>query len=313
MSISDRSYMGSYGGGFKWSLTLWIIAANAVCFFLQSLIGDWTIKSAAPLASPTAPSETYVFREYIYLSVEGIMRGYVWQLITFQFMHGDFMHLLFNSLAIFFIGRAVERQLAPEKFLFLYLFSGVVGGLLQIIWMLVLGQGGAVVGASAGLFGLLGAFGLLLGHEIITVLLFFILPVSFPGRILIPVGIVISILGMVGDRGSGVAHAAHLGGILGSLAYLKFIYNEYKEFAIGSFLKNNSSGKIIKVANFKKKKPRTIDVNPVSSSKARPKSDMPGDDEINKILDKINEKGIHAITPEERKKLEKAGSKFNKS
>lgn len=313
MSISDRSYMGSYRGGFKWSLTLWILVINAACFFIQSIFGGWTIQTPAPLESPTAPSEINVFREYIYLSVEGIMSGYVWQLITFQFMHGDFMHLLFNSLAIFFIGRAVEKQLAPEKFLFLYLFSGVAGGLLQIIWLMILGQGGSVVGASAGLFGLLGAFGLLLGHEIITVLLFFILPVSFPGRILIPIGIVISILGMVGDKGSGVAHAAHLGGILGALVYLKYIYNEYKEFSFSSYFKNNSSGKIIKVSNFKKKKPRTIDVNPISGSRTKPKSDMPGDDEINKILDKINEKGIHAITPEERKKLEKAGSRFNKS
>ena len=192
MSIYDRTYMSSYGKGFQWNLTLKIIALNAICFLIQSII--------------ERTSGAAFLQKYIYLSREGLSHAFVWQLLTFQFMHSGFFHLLFNSLGIFFIGRAIEKQLSPEKYLFMYLFAGIIGGILQIgLTFFLPGMNGYVVGASAGLFGLLAAFGLILGHEIITMLLFFILPISFPGRLLIPLGIIISVLGIFGDGSIKIA------------------------------------------------------------------------------------------------------------
>lgn len=288
--------MGGYGGRFQWSITIWILVVNAGCFILQSIL------------SPA------LLQKYIYLSVDGIKSGFVWQLLTFQFMHGGFTHLLLNALGIFFIGRAVERQMAPDKFIFLYLFSGVVGGILQIVFLMVAPTpfGGFTLGASAGLFGLLGAFGIILGHEIISILLFFILPVSFPGRLLIPLGIIVSVLGMIGDKGH-VAHAAHLGGMLGAILYLKYILDKTPGFSFSSLFSGKKSANIIKGTNFRssKSKAKSVDGNPVSQSEpSRQKTD---DEEINKILDKIYEKGIHSITAEERKKLENARSNLKKS
>jgi len=58
-----------------------------------------------------------------------LSHGYVWQLLTFQFMHGNFLHLLLNCWAIFMFGREVEQALGRKSFLTLYLSSGVIGGL----------------------------------------------------------------------------------------------------------------------------------------------------------------------------------------
>ena len=68
---------------------------------------------------------------YLALSLDGLRSGYVWQLLTFQFMHVSVLHILFNSLAIFFFGRPVEEAMGARRFLTLYFTSGVVGGLVQ--------------------------------------------------------------------------------------------------------------------------------------------------------------------------------------
>jgi len=65
------------------------------------------------------------------LSWDGLKRGYVWQLLSFQFLHGGFLHLIFNGLAIFFLGRELEAALGRGRFLTLYFCSGVAGGLVH--------------------------------------------------------------------------------------------------------------------------------------------------------------------------------------
>src|SRR5205085_2221309 len=114
--LEDRHYMrrDPFGTGW-WSMTVLLIATNVVAYLAQLVLIE-----AAPQAEG-----------YLALSVAGLAHGYVWQLLTFQFMHGGFLHLLFNCFAIFMFGRELEQSVGRRSFLTLYLSSGVLGGLFQ--------------------------------------------------------------------------------------------------------------------------------------------------------------------------------------
>ena len=70
---------------------------------------------------------------YFALSVDGLKHGYVWQLLTYQFMHAGLMHILLNGWAIYIFGRAIEETLGGKNFLILFLSSGVIGGIFQTL------------------------------------------------------------------------------------------------------------------------------------------------------------------------------------
>ncbi|HWF18650.1 MAG TPA: rhomboid family intramembrane serine protease, partial [Verrucomicrobiae bacterium] len=171
--------------------------------------------------------------KYFALSVEGLRHGYIWQLLTYQFMHAvpEPWHLLLNSWAIFVFGRIVEMTLGKKRMLWLYFLSGTLGGLVQMTGMMLLPGlfgTGAAVGASAGAFGLVAAFAMLYPRERLYVLLFFILPLRMRATTFLWVAVGLSLFGIfeplfanslpsflkIDEIFGKVAHAAHLGGIV---------------------------------------------------------------------------------------------------
>jgi len=182
------------------SFTIALLIVNATAFLVQ-------------LAANSSAAGVEIEYKYFALSLAGLMHGYVWQLLTFQFMHAGWMHIIFNSLAIYFFGRPVEDALGRRHFLTLYLASGVIGGLVQMLFAVLLPSfNGAVVGASAGASGLVAAFAILHWEERFSLLIYFI-PVNMTGKILLAVSLVLAFLGILTPN-SGIANAAHLGGIL---------------------------------------------------------------------------------------------------
>ena len=145
--LDDRSYMRSSPFEPQRPVTVILLITLAVLFVVQSIIDYYT---------------PWPIWRYFALSKEGLGNGFLWQLVTFQFMHaplsnGGILHLLLNCWAIYMFGRPVEEALGPSGFLRLYLLSGVFGGLLQMLSSVILPShfGSApVVGASAGAFGL---------------------------------------------------------------------------------------------------------------------------------------------------------------
>ena len=111
------------------------------CFVVQKVLISYS----------TSP-RILLFLEDLALSKTAILEGHVWQLLTFQFMHANWMHLLGNCVAIFVFGRDVEEALGRKNFLTLYFSSGIIGGLFQALAGVFLGGSfaGPVVGASAG-------------------------------------------------------------------------------------------------------------------------------------------------------------------
>ena len=206
--LEDRDYMRAPGFESRRTITITLLIVNAVAFVLQNMAGHWF---------PQFPVNSLFA-----LSKEGLRHGYVWQLLTYQLMHGGLLHLLLNCWVIYMFGREVESALGRKHFLMLYFSSGVFGGLLQVLGAVLWSShfGGAVVGASAGAFGLIAAFSMLYPERVITLLLFFVLPISLRARTLLVLSGVIALFGIVFPT-DNVAHAAHLGGMLFGIFYIR--------------------------------------------------------------------------------------------
>ncbi|MEI7732183.1 MAG: rhomboid family intramembrane serine protease [Verrucomicrobiota bacterium] len=244
------------------------------------------------------------FNRYLALNSLVFKAGFVWQLVTYQFLHSGLMHVLFNVLGLYFFGRVVEERLGTRHFLVLYFSAGILGGLLQALLGLLLPQyfGNPVVGASAGVCGILAAFCLIEPHA--TILLFFILPI--PARFLLWFSLFIAAFFTLIPMEPGIAHAAHLGGLLVGMAYLHFDWYE-SEFAFLArirdwFLLRNPSRSKITVVNFggkQKPSPQAVTEDFISR-------------DVDPILDKISRHGIQSLTEEERKILDAARQRMGK-
>ena len=141
---------------------------------------------------------------------------YVWTWVTSIFAHGGFLHIVFNSIVIYFFGRLVEQYIGWKKFAVLFIASGVLAGMGQILSNIIVG-GPGVVGASGAALALLGVLTVL--NPNLTVYLYFVLPLPIwvisGGTVAISAFLIVT-----GSPGAGgIAHVAHLVGLLIGLAY----------------------------------------------------------------------------------------------
>ncbi|HHS12943.1 MAG TPA: rhomboid family intramembrane serine protease [bacterium] len=143
-------------------------------------------------------------------------RLFLWQFITYMFLHGDFFHILFNMYALWFFGGALERMWGSKAFYKYYFITGIGAGLFYGI--LNMNSIQPTIGASGAVYGVLAAFALMFPHAEIALLF---PPVRLRARTLamIMAGIAL-FLGLAGSR-DNVAHLAHLGGMLVGYIYLK--------------------------------------------------------------------------------------------
>lgn len=162
-----------------------------------------------------------VYEHWLALSWSAVLSGRVWTLGTYALLHdlGDFTHVAFNCLALFFFGPMLERQWGSRAFVKFFAVSVLVGGVVQLLGDLVLGRPDVTVGASAGMMGLLAAFAW--SNPDAKVLLFFVVPVR--ARFLVPIVLGIDFVSFL--SGSRIAFFAHLGGVLGAWISLRRLTN----------------------------------------------------------------------------------------
>jgi len=323
--LEDRDYMRqpAYDDGpsfsrllkmSNWTWTIVILAVNVAVFLLECAV------SPQPLAfHPDYLSNYY---PYVALSLDGIKHGYVWQFLTYQFMHASFLHIFFNCWAIFVFGRILEPLLGARNFLIVYFSSGVLGGICQVLASLFLpqlfGDGSAsVVGASAGAFGLVAAFAALFPDRELTMLLFFVIPVTMRAKTLLIASVALALGGMalpgIFDRvlGGNVANAAHLGGMIFGLVYVRevILSRRFRSGSSGpgktsSNPPQNPDGPVAKSPSFWRSKPRTAEEELSADELLKT--------QVDPILDKISAHGLHSLTAREREILEKASGKMAK-
>ncbi|MBI5383481.1 MAG: rhomboid family intramembrane serine protease [Verrucomicrobia bacterium] len=307
--LEDRDYMRGpdYGSGFRWrwSLTILLLVVNAAVFLVQAV-------------AESSPDGQRFVSQYLALSLHGLKEGCLWQPLTFQFLHANLFHLLANLITIYFFGGAMEQALGRGKFISLYFACGVLGGLLQILgaWAWpshfspeapAMLQYVGVMGASAGAFGLVAAFAALFPDRVLTLLVFFIIPVSLRARYLLFIELALTLFGIAVPRlGGNIAHLAHLGGIVAGLGYVLWMLRAKRTSRVprrAPVPRPHYAEVPTRKAPWQMPQKKVIEDLPPAEFISK---------EVDPILDKISAHGIHSLTPRERRILEAASAKIGK-
>lgn len=208
---------------------------------------------------------------------------HVWQFVTYMFLHGSFAHIAVNMFYLWMFGTSVEGAWGSRPFLWYYLVCGVGGAILT--WITGPGSGVAMIGASAAALGVLTAFTLMYPDR--QVLVWFVIPVRI--KVLFWFLVAIDLLAAFNGRQDGIAHFAHLGGVLSGWLYLK------QDWRLGAF------GRRVRGQRARQKMER-------NAERTR-RQEMDRDArmaEVNRILEKINREGMDALTEEELRILREA-------
>lgn len=259
-----------------------------------------------------------VLTRHLALTRDGLSSGFIWQLFSFQMLHAGLFHLFINGFVLWMIGRFVEGVMGPRRYLVAFFGCGLLGGLMQAVLMLALPKmyGTHLVGASAGVGGLFAILALLFRNQ--AILVFFILPARAITLLYVFLGIA-AFFTLV-PAGGNVAHAAHLGGMLGGILFVRLGWHQ--DFVPlpwdGWFRRGKrSSGarsrrpfiEVVKSGDSGAAK-ATGTASPVSVG-AEDSPDFIAS-QVDPILDKISAKGLHSLTEREREILEKARKHMGK-
>ncbi len=217
----------------------------------------------------------------------------VWQLLSYMFLHGSLLHLFFNLFTLWMFGGDVERLLGRSFFLRLYFLSGVGGGLLQLA--LNWGSSTAVIGASAAVYGVLVAFAVLFPERLITLLLFFIIPIQMRARTLaflfVGASLLFGLQGRLFGSVDRIAHFAHLGGAVTAFVMLR-----------GSFYLKQFCNTVSERRRRRQIEQELLRRQRIDEIRRR----------IDAVLDRINEVGYDRISADEKDFLKKAGKLLSK-
>ena len=265
-------------GGFRPGIThgiRWLVIANIICFVVQQLIG-------------IALNSELIFG---FMPALVVLRGFVWQPVTYMFLHGDVVHLLWNMFLLWMFGCDVERRWGTRRFIRFYLLGGVAGALMTLLAAFLSAQiaQSLTIGASGAVLAVLVAYAMLFPDNRVTLLLFFVLPITMKARnmaIGLMVITVLWILSSRGGQGPNIAHLAHLGGLAFGYLYVK--YGDSFEMRLRQRRAARSQ--------------KTL----WARSEQREEQEKFMREEVDPILDKISRDGVESLTRRERAILRRA-------
>jgi membrane associated rhomboid family serine protease len=188
-----------------------LIIANVVAYGIEMLIGQSILANFA-----LYPIGQFQYDDYV-------VGFHPWQLITYGFLHDpkNLAHIILNLYAVYAFGSSIEQALGSRRFAWLYFASVLTGGICQLIVMTITvnggGDPGSAVGASGGVFGILLAFGMLFPKRRVMLI---IPPIPMPAWVLVTLYGLLELGSGVFGWQAGVAHFAHLGGMLGAFVAL---------------------------------------------------------------------------------------------
>lgn len=223
----------------------------------------------------------------------------IWQFVTYMFLHGGVLHLLFNMLVLWLIGSEVEKYWGSATFLKYFFLTGIGGGLCFYIFNLNAGPSLGTVGASGALYGLLVAFAIMFPDRYITLLLFLILPISIRARYLVLFLVGMALFLELTGSSDGVAHLAHLGGAAFGFVYMRwdFIFGQFKKYN----LERQRKAWISEQERLSAKSRREQEQREKRQAEKKIRQE-----EIDILLDKINEIGYDNLTEKEKQRLREA-------
>ena len=295
-STGGSSYRPSMFGGFSFfpPVIKSLLIANVAVFGLMLFLGLFTIDGF-----PLSQFVGQVFPLY------PIGNGFqVWQLVTYMFMHGSFMHLLFNMFALWMFGLELENEWGSKKFLTYYAICGLGGALANLFIAPLFAPAAPTVGASGAIYGVLLAFGMMYPDRPIFV--YFLLPIR--ARYFVMIYMALEIYAGVSSTSDGVAHFAHLGGAAVGFVYILW---DQKRFPFQELLSRQRERYV-----------PTEKVNEYSGANQgriydakyydlRDRDEKISQARIDEILDKISQSGYQSLSESEKKLLFDASKKLN--
>jgi membrane associated rhomboid family serine protease len=270
-----------FGAGITPGVRL-LLLANVIAFVIL-----WISESALMIAT-RGSGGTLI--EIFGLSRAGVFQRFmVWQPVTYLFVHGGLLHLLLNMLALWVFGCDVERTWGTRRFFFYYFFTGVGASL--FILLLPSQPNTITVGASGAVLGLLVAFAMFFPNRPITLLLFFVFPLTVKAKHLAIGFAVITFFYLIREPSAGgISHLGHFGGMV--LGYLYVRYSDSLRARFDDSIRNVRTPRL--------RVPRVTFGSRTEYTR----------EEVDAILDKIAAKGIDSLSDEEREVLRKASSKM---
>jgi rhomboid family protein len=269
--------------GSPFALTRWVrrlLVATGIVYLLQVTIftSPWLV-------------ETFGFRPSLALQRP-------WTLLSYALLHGNFLHIFFNMLALFMFGPMVESHMGGRRFFRLYLISALGGAALSAALLPLTGDS-LIIGASAAVFGVMLAFVLEWPDAPIYV---FPLPVPVKAKWLLFFFAAANVLPVALQMHDGVAHLAHVGGFAAAFLYLR-------GGALAHALHRAPPAE----------RDRAVLVHPAAAQTGRRlgpfvagrrRADPKVLDEVDRVLDKISAGGLESLTPEERRFLDEMSKRF---
>jgi len=232
-----------------------------------------------------------------------------WQIFTYMFFHGGFMHLFFNMLALWMFGMELENRWGSQKFLTYYLLCGLGGGLAHLGSAYFFGDGAPTVGASGAVFGILIAFGMLFPN------IYFLLPI--PAKFFIAGYIGLELFYGVAGSADGVAHFAHLGGAAVGAIYMLGELNLIPVRSWWASIRGEVRNPFQRGDQYMWKDGRRVEVHEArfhemnSGKKPGERKDVAPQEVIDAILDKISVGGYQSLTEEEKRLLQEASKNIH--
>jgi len=322
MSLYDRDYMREGPprsvAGIVRGITAFhvIFGINVAVFIMQFVFETGWVRH--PLTG-----ETYMPLGGV--SVHELMRGNVWTLFTYMFVHGNLPHFALNMMLLWFAGRGVQHLFGSRHFTLIYLFSGVVGAVTE---MAVNGfvEGDMttpLVGASASVFGLLMALAVVLPEEKITAFIYFIIPVQLRlwtlAKGLFIIQLVFGLAGVlfhILPEGMNIAYFAHLGGAALGWFYARSLGYGGRPLTYASQWQPARYQQQRKPAMARTRvRPSSeaeIDTVPLSAQRSSDPVAALMEDVVNPLLDKISMHGKDSLTEDERRALEQASRELER-
>ena len=222
-----------------------------------------------------------------------------WSFVTYMFVHGGFLHLLFNMLGLFFFGPPVEERLGSREFIKYYTICGLIGG---AVLAFIFAPNGMLIGASGAVYAVMLAFAYFWPD--MPIYIWGIFPVKAKWLVGIFAGM--SLVFIINPNGGNVAHWAHFGGFAVGFIYLKFG---------ASF-----GGPMEKLQRFTSSRRRKLKVIPGQAQSLkreepprRRRAEEEVLDEVDKVLDKISTHGMASLTAEERKLLDEVSKRYRQN
>lgn len=272
---------GRLGGMSGKSMVTWLLIINFVVFVWDNIFG-------------TAARGSFLeIGPWGYFSPGEAIYGFqVWRLFTYQFLHADFFHILFNMIGLFFFGPLLEQWWGSKRFLAFYLLCGASGAVVATLLGLVPGLGifdrmTILVGASGAVFGILAGCAVLFPHQKVQ-LLFPPIPMTMRTMALVFLGI--AALGVIAGSANAGGDAAHLGGAL--LGFVLVKNAKWLDWAdrvspagVPGAIKTG-----INEGRYEKKR----------------QAEAATEAEVDRILAKVADKGLQSLTKKEKKTLNQA-------